>query len=169
MQDPTLAFQTPEAQLQQLIAQMQQQQQHSLVIEPRPKKIARHKFTPEEDELLQHLVGQFGKSDWAVIAQRLENRTPRQCRERWKHYLSPEVSTSNWSEEEEQLLLAKVRELGPRWAAIAQLFPSRTDIGVKNHYISITGRRTKDTVSAGVGMMGLGMAGADGHMPYQHH
>jgi hypothetical protein len=94
MQDLTLGFQTPETQLQQLIAHMQQQQ-HSLIIEPRTKKIARHKFTPEEDKVLRNLVAQFGKSDWAAIAQRLENRTPRQCRERWKHYLSPEVSTSN--------------------------------------------------------------------------
>jgi hypothetical protein len=172
MQDPTLAFQTPEAQLQQLIAHMQQQQQHPLIIEPRAKKIARHKFTPEEDDVLRNLVWQFGKSDWAAIARRLENRTPRQCRERWKHYLSPDVSTSNWSEAEDQLLTAKVRELGTRWAAIAQHFPNRTDIGVKNRYISMTGRRSKESTGgavAGVGIMGLGIGGADDHISYQHH
>jgi hypothetical protein len=168
MQDPTLGLQTSEAQLQQLITHLRQQQ-HPLIIQPRAKKIARHKFTPEEDELLRNLVAQFGMSDWAIIAERFQNRTPRQCRERWKHYLSPDVSIGNWSEAEDQLLIAKVQELGTRWAAIAQIFPNRTDIGVRNHYISIIARRNKEDLAAGVGMMGLGSSGADDHIPYQHH
>jgi myb proto-oncogene protein len=52
--------------------------------------------------------------------------------------------TGNWTDADEQLLVEKVAELGSRWSAIAQLFPGRTDIGVKNHYISITGRKAKE-------------------------
>lgn len=114
-----------------------------LVLGQREKKITRHKFTPEEDEVLRNLVGQFGR-DWSIVAQHMPNRTPRQCRDRWKHYISPDVVTGNWTEEEDQLLLQKVEELGNRWSTISQLFPGRTDIGVKNHYISITERKTKD-------------------------
>jgi hypothetical protein len=44
------------------------------------------------------------------------------------------------------------------------LFPGRTDIGVKNHYISLTGRKTKDIVPAvrpsGI-TLPLGEAGAE--------
>lgn len=112
---------------------------------PKDKKITRHKFTPEEDEVLRNLVQQYGKSDWVTIAQHFQNRTPRQCRDRWKHYISPEVVTGNWTEEDDQLLLLKVQELGSRWSTISQFFPGRTDIGVKNHYISITGRKNKET------------------------
>jgi hypothetical protein len=142
MQDPHLgAYGAPEAQLQNLFAQFQQQ---SLLVEPRSKKITRHKFTPDEDGLLRQLVTQCGTSDWSQIAQPFPSRTARQCRDRWKNYLSPEVMTGNWTDADDQLLVEKVAELGSRWSVIAQLFPGRTDIGVKNHYISITGRKAKE-------------------------
>jgi hypothetical protein len=131
-----------ESQIQTIMAQLQQQ---PMVLSPgKEKKISRHKFTPEEDEILRNLVVQFGKSDWTAIAQHFQNRTPRQCRDRWKHYISPEVVTGNWTEADEQLLLDKVAEIGPKWSTITQLFPGRTDIGVKNHYISLTGRKSKE-------------------------
>jgi hypothetical protein len=33
--------------------------------------------------------------------------------------------------------------MGPRWSAIAQFFPGRTDIGVKNKFIGLTGKIAK--------------------------
>jgi hypothetical protein len=35
--------------------------------------------------------------------------------------------------------MAKVAEIGPKWSMIAQSFPGRTDVGVKNRYISLNG------------------------------
>jgi hypothetical protein len=139
--DRSLGFQ-PDPMTQQFLAQLQPQQ-HTLM-EGKAKTITRRKFTPEEDDVLRTLVAQYEKSDWSLIAQHFQNRTPRQCRDRWKHYLAPDVLVGNWSEADDQLLLAKVAELGQRWAAITQLFPGRTDIGVKNHYISITSRKNKE-------------------------
>jgi hypothetical protein len=141
MQDPNLSYPSPEAQLQSLMAQFQQ----TTLLAPRDKKISRRKFSPDEDELLKHLVAQYGTTDWGILAQNFHGRTPRQLRDRWRHYLSPEVVTGNWTEADDQMLMNKVTELGPRWSAIAQLFPGRTDIGVKNHYISIVGRSKKDS------------------------
>jgi hypothetical protein len=132
----------PDATAQQFLAPLQAQQ--PLLMDGKGKKIMRHKFTPEEDEFLRSLVNQLGMCDWIAIAWHFQGRTARECRDRWKHYLSPDVLVGNWTEADDQLLLAKIAEIGPRWAAIKQLFPGRTDIGLKNHYISITTRRNKE-------------------------
>lgn len=112
---------------------------------PRDRRINRRKFTPEEDEALRNLVAHHGTGDWCVIARGLHERSQRQCRDRWKHYLAPEISQGNWTEAEERMLVSKVEEMGQRWSTIAQMFPGRTDIRVKNQYISIVNRRGKDS------------------------
>jgi hypothetical protein len=159
MNDPGLA-----AQLQSLMAQFQQQ--NPAASTGKEKHITRRKFTPEEDELIRNLVTQYCASDWNTIAQHFHNRTPRQCRDRWRNYVSPEVLTGRWSEADEETLLAKVREIGPRWATIARFFPGRTDIGVKNHYISITGKRTKDVNNIQVGAVQTASGGAQPIFPH---
>jgi hypothetical protein len=106
MNDPSGGF-TADAQLQQLIAQLQrQQQQQPMPIGPE-HKISRHKFTPDEDELLRTLVAQLGGSDWNAISVHFHNRTARQCRDRWRHYISPELLTGNWTEAEDQIRRAR--------------------------------------------------------------
>jgi hypothetical protein len=149
MFDPNLA-----AQLETLIAQTQQQ--GSVGLQRKPKQIARHKFTPEEDEALRRRVAQLGTTDWNAIAQQFPNRTARQCRDRWRNYISPDVVTGRWTQADEEMLLAKVQEIGPRWALIAQHFPGRTDIGIKNHYISITGKRGRNGAGGSQGRDGGG-------------
>jgi hypothetical protein len=68
--------------------------------------------------------------------------------------LSPDVVVGGWTPADDELLLAKVAEVGPRWADIAHSFRGRTDIGVKNRYISISGKRGKEArfQAAGTGL-----------------
>ena len=96
----------------------------------------KQKFTPEEDETLKQLVNQYGQ-DWKMISAVFKNRSARQCRDRWKHYLSPEVSRRPWTTEEDRLLLEKFREFGRQWAIIARFFPERTDIHIKNRWATL--------------------------------
>lgn len=100
----------------------------------------RQLFSQEEDELLKVLVRQFGDQAWKKIAQQMPNRTPRQCRERYKNYLAPTIQNGPWTEAEDQLLCQKVTELGFKWSSIAKFFTSRSEVNIKNRWTSISGR-----------------------------
>ena len=99
---------------------------------PTGKPHPRTKFTPQEDAKIVKLVQQFGEEDWNKIASKIKGRNVRQCRERWRNYLSPDIDKSVWRPEEDQLLIEKYQELGARWKTISSYFPNRTDIAVKN-------------------------------------
>lgn len=92
------------------------------------------KFTLEDDELLKKLVARYGENNWIRVANGMQNRNERQCRERWVYYLSPKINTSPWTEEEDQLLISKVHEMGNKWVKISAYFPFRTDAMIKNRY-----------------------------------
>ncbi|OHT00198.1 Myb-like DNA-binding domain containing protein [Tritrichomonas foetus] len=94
----------------------------------------KRKFTQEEDEIVRQLVNEHGPKQWDLIAKSLKNRTARQCRDRWKHYLSPTVSLREWTLEEDRLLLSYTQQFGPQWAALVKFFPGRTDINLKNRF-----------------------------------
>jgi hypothetical protein len=103
--------------------------------------IRKIKFTHDEDVLLTDLVARYGDGDWAAVAEQMPGRNVRQCRERWFNYLSPSVTNGPWSSEDDARLLEKTREFGSRWKSLTQFFPGRTDINIKNHYITLTRRR----------------------------
>lgn len=92
------------------------------------------KFTREEDNVLTQLVEKYGVGDWDRISKDMKNRTPRQCRERWINYISPELSNEPWSVEEDQLLDELYAEYGSRWHKIAEFFPNRSGNCVRNRY-----------------------------------
>lgn len=106
----------------------------------------RKSFSPQEDEKLKQLVEKYGTSNWAMIEREMPGRNVRQCRERYKHYLSPEVSQRKWSKEEDELLLQKVSEIGSKWVRIAKLFNNRTDINVKNRWVVLMRRNASVSV-----------------------
>lgn len=98
------------------------------------KKKPRSKFTQEEDIKLTQLVENYGDNDWQIISNQMPGRNVRQCRDRWRNYLSPDVVNGPWSNEEDDLLNKKYDEIGPSWKHIASFFPSRTDINIKSRW-----------------------------------
>lgn len=92
------------------------------------------KFTPEEDEKLKNLVQTHGTNCWTLIAGLMGNRNARQCRERWKNYVNPELRNEPWTLEEDKLLVEKYEEYGPRWNKIAKHFANRSDNSLRNRW-----------------------------------
>jgi hypothetical protein len=73
----------------------------------------------------------------------MNNRNARQCKERWMNYLSPDVSAHPWTDNDDQLLLRKVAEVGPKWVQITSFFPKRTDSNLKNRWFILMRRERK--------------------------
>jgi hypothetical protein len=107
------------------------------------KTSLKQKFSAEEDRFLTYLVSLHGSSNWKQIASQMHGRTVCQCRERWNYYLDSRTDHRPWTGQEDQLLLAKHQEMGPKWSQMTAFFHSRTGIDLKNrfHRIQRTAKR----------------------------
>jgi hypothetical protein len=98
-------------------------------------KQTRHHFSPEDDERIVEAVGNQEYPNWSEIAQRVPGKTGRQCRERFQHYLSPNLVQAPWTVAEDELIRKLYGEYGPNWARIAMHFNGqRTNNNIKNRW-----------------------------------
>ena len=100
----------------------------------------RKSFSPEEDFKLKQLVAKYGQDNWTAIEKEMPGRNSRQCRERYRHYLSPNISHRPWTEEEDKMLLRMVNEVGSKWVKISKFFENRSDISIKNRWVVLMRR-----------------------------
>lgn len=90
-------------------------------------------FTPDEDARLLLLINKY-RYNWKKISKEMKNRSVRQCKERFHHYLSPNIKHDNWTQEEDILLLKTVDSFGKRWKIFELIFKGRTEISIRNRY-----------------------------------
>ena len=93
----------------------------------------RQRWSSTEDALLRQLVDSFG-TDWTRIAMHFPHRTARLVKERWHAHLDPNIIRMRFSPEEDRRILEAVRLRGTSWSLIAELFPGRTPLMLKNRY-----------------------------------
>lgn len=95
-------------------------------------------FTKAEDEKLIKLVERSGKRpNWKSISAIMKTRSPRQCRERYRNYLNPNIEHSEWTKEEDQIILNQYAILGNQWKKISESLPGRTGNSIRNRYHSL--------------------------------
>lgn len=96
-------------------------------------------WTEEEDMLLRSWKDRC--SNWAEVAEKIPGRTAKQCRERWCNHVDPLIrkgfsfieclSYSNWTEEEDKLIISLQKEWGNRWSSIANVCVMMKSNGVE--------------------------------------
>ena len=105
-------------------------------------------FSKGEDNKLIQLVNLFGvenKNVWHIIAKHMDNRTVRQCRERYQLYLSEGFKKKEkWTTEEDDILLAKYSILGPKWKEMEKYLQGRNSYSIRNRYISLNRKKKKN-------------------------
>jgi hypothetical protein len=95
-------------------------------------------FTQDEDTNLRKLVQLFGVNHWNAISSFMNNRSPRQCKERYQNYLSPEIQNLPWTPEEVSKLMFLVTIYGSKWKYLTSHFPGRSENNLKNNWNSFS-------------------------------
>ncbi|KAG8220063.1 hypothetical protein J3R82DRAFT_1081 [Butyriboletus roseoflavus] len=100
---------------------------HSL--SPSVKKTA---WTKEEDNLLMELYKNHS-AKWAVIARNIPGRTDDACSKRYREALDPCLKKDDWTQGEDEKLIAAYNRLGGKWGRVGQEL-QRSGLGCRNRW-----------------------------------
>ena len=93
---------------------------------------SKEKFTEVEDMKLKQLVSFLGTKNWKFISKEMGTKNARQCRERWRNYLNPELNLGSYTVQEDMLIVNLFNKLGPKWKKISNYLPGRSPNSIRN-------------------------------------
>ena len=97
----------------------------------------RRLFAAEDDKQLEQIINRNDFKGWKNVAKEMPGFSPKQLRDRWHNYISPKNQFGPWTEEEDQIIIQKVKEYGTKWSFIASFLKGRSDNCVKNRWNSV--------------------------------
>jgi len=100
--------------------------------------IRKGKWMEQEDMLLVCAVWMLGPKQWFKIQNYVPGRTSVQCNERWRNSLDPTLLFTDWTAEEDSLILDLVPKYKKRWSLCARHLPGRTGQQISVRYEALT-------------------------------
>ncbi|EAY07611.1 Myb-like DNA-binding domain containing protein [Trichomonas vaginalis G3] len=97
-------------------------------------ELVKGSWTRQEDEIIIKFVQENGTKNWKKLCELLPGRIGKQCRERWRNHLDPNINHQPWTPEEDNLLIKYHEMYGNKWVQISQLIPNRSDNAIKNRW-----------------------------------
>lgn len=92
-------------------------------------------WSRQEDAQLLSLVQRMQiPVKWSYVAQNMEGRSGKQCRERYVNHLNPLLKHCDWSPIEDATIFHLYNTTGSQWATMSKMIPGRTDNGIKNRF-----------------------------------
>lgn len=92
-------------------------------------------WSRQEDAQLLSLVQRMQHPvKWSYVAQNMEGRSGKQCRERYVNHLNPLLKHCDWSPIEDATIFHLYNTTGSQWATMSKMIPGRTDNGIKNRF-----------------------------------
>ena len=61
----------------------------------------------------------FSRINWSELSRQMENRTAKQCRERYINSLKPDGKKGHWTDEEDEKIIRMQAEFGNKWSKIS--------------------------------------------------
>jgi hypothetical protein len=73
-------------------------------------------WSEEEDLKILLFVELNGTKNWKELSKRLDNRSCKECRERWHDFLDPSIKNIPWSPEEDAVFFILQQQMENCWA-----------------------------------------------------
>ncbi|KAJ3423400.1 myb protein-related [Anaeramoeba flamelloides] len=93
-------------------------------------------WSKTEDQLLIKAKKENPNELWSIISQFVPGRNSKQCNERYKNVLDPNINRSPFCEKEIELIIEKQKIYGNSWKKIVIYFDRRTENMIKNLWYS---------------------------------